>query len=782
MLDNTRLPIQKRLLCIALGVAVLLQGLVGFSGSGVSQAQAQTTERVRVAPYSKTIPVKVTRYRTETYTIPAVTGTRTVTYVITPAKTTTSEVTYTIFPATTGTRQVQKQSGTKQQRIAPYSKIVKKSVRVGTGTRTYCSRYTTREGPPPARKPYRSCVKYKTVNTYKWVSVSQSVPVYNYKTVPNYVTVTETYTIPAVKGTRTETRTTPAVTGTRTERYVITPARTGTRTVAYTVTVSRTVEVFNYRTVTVNREPEPVIPTRDPDNPCAGSWATAQCKELLNAGVDKSAIPPLGGNSNKNHMDTLLRALAGNPRFSFNIEKARAALREANLDDKDLIPRGLTADVICAGMGIGSRSCTPRALERRGITVGRSPITDSCSKDDQLDNGRCFDSTSGMTNDQLVTFASRLIDEFGSGGNGGSENNEGGNGGDGGTTTTTTTTTTTPVETTQTQKQCSAGQTGTPPNCVDDTTPADTTPETCPEGQAGTPPNCVDPAPAETAPWQVENLSMDCSIVYKDGRASLLLDIDWEPPAGDRRVQKYIAQIYTYSTRGNPPEEDESVADAQRFVFLRPADRKVAWNNNVYYYRRSVTFPHPQQSRRWPNTYGHSLAYGKKYTMRIRPVAEDSEQGDWTDATDTCPQKPPVVFLYASKSKVNEDVNEDNEDANPSGITVRLSKTWSSAVSVTVATGNDEDTATEDSDYTLDYPEGENRVVTIPAGKRSASVPLTIINDESDEEDETFTVTISEPSNATLGTASVTVTIIDNDEPEEDLEEQIGEGPPSFLS
>lgn len=739
MPDNTRLPIQERLLCIALGVAVLLQGLVGFSGSGVSQAQAQETERVRVAPFSKAISVPVTRYRTETYTIPAVTGTRTVTYVITPAKTTTREVTYTIFPATTGTRQVQKQSGTKQQRIAPYSKIVKKSVRVGTGTRTYCSRYTTREGPPPARKPYRSCVKYKTVNTYKWVSVSQSVPVYNYKTVPNYVTVTETYTIPAVKGTRTETRTTPAVTGTRTERYVITPARTGTRTVAYTVTVSRTVEVFNYRTVTVNREPEPVIPTRDPDNPCAGSWATAQCKELLNAGVDKSEIPPLGEDSNKNHMDTLLVALSNNPRFSFNIEKAREALREANLGDKDLIPRGLTADILCAGMGIDSRSCTPRALERRGITVGRSPITDSnpcILEKDRLSNDRCFDSTSGMTNDQLVTFASRLIAELGSGGNGGSENNEGGNGGDGGTTTTTTTTTTTPVETTQTRTQCLPGQTGTPPNCVDPA-PDETTPETCPSGQTGTPPNCADPAPAETAPWQVENLRLDC-IIHE---GSLRLNINWEPPDG---VSRYEAQIHT----GDP------VADAQRFTFLAAA-RKVAWNTHVYSFRSNTRFPHPQ---RWPSTY-NSLAHDKKYTVRIRPVSS-SERGDWSTATDECPPKLPRVFLY-----VPEDQKEINEDAGSiRRVTVNLSKTWSSAVSVTVATGHDDDTATEDSDYRLDFDEGEDRIVTIPAGKRSARVPLTIINDESDESDETFTVAISAPSNATLGTASVTVTIIDNDD------------------
>ena len=478
-------------------------------------------------------------------------------------------------------------------------------------------------------------------------------------------------------------------------------------------------------------------------------WLHTSVVALLNTGVDKSAIPTLGEDSNKNHMDTLLRALSNNPRFSFNIEKAREALRAANLGNKDLIPRGLTADVICAGMGIDSRSCTPRALERRGITVGRSPITDSCSEDDQLANGRCFDSTSGMTNDQLVAFASRLISEFGSGGEG--------NGGDGGsTTTTTTTTTTTPVETTQTQ--CPAGQTGTPPNCVDDTTPADTTPETCPEGQTGTPPNCEDPAPAETAPWQVENLRLNC-IIHE---GSLRLNINWERPDG---VSRYEAQIHT----GDP------VADAQRFTFLA-ADRKVAWNTHVYSFRRNTRFPHPQ---RWPSTY-NSLAHDKKYTVRIRPVSS-SERGDWNTATAECPPKPPRVFLY-----VRDDDKEISEDDAGSfrKVTVNLSKTWNSAVSVTVATGHDDDTATEGSDYTLDYRENEARTVTIPAGERLKHVPLIIINDETDESNETFTVTISEPSNnATLGTASVKVTIIDNDEPEADdnnAQQQTGDGTPIY--
>ena len=38
MTDKPRPSIRKRLLCVALGAAIILQGLVGFSGSGVDQA------------------------------------------------------------------------------------------------------------------------------------------------------------------------------------------------------------------------------------------------------------------------------------------------------------------------------------------------------------------------------------------------------------------------------------------------------------------------------------------------------------------------------------------------------------------------------------------------------------------------------------------------------------------------------------------------------------------------------------------------------------------------
>ena len=64
-------------------------------------------------------------------------------------------------------------------------------------------------------------------------------------------------------------------------------------------------------------------------------------------------------------------------------------------------------------------------------------------------------------------------------------------------------------------------------------------------------------------------------------------------------------------------------------------------------------------------------------------------------------------------------------------------------------------------DYTL-----ANGTLTIPAGQTTANVTLAIVNDTTDELDETVIITLSGPVSATLGTTQVhTYTIQDNDNP-----------------
>ena len=65
MTSNPRLAIRKWT-HLAIGVAVLLGGVIGFSGSGAREAYAQETRQERVAPFTETYEVQVP-YE-ETYT------------------------------------------------------------------------------------------------------------------------------------------------------------------------------------------------------------------------------------------------------------------------------------------------------------------------------------------------------------------------------------------------------------------------------------------------------------------------------------------------------------------------------------------------------------------------------------------------------------------------------------------------------------------------------------------------------------------------------------------
>ena len=112
---------------------------------------------------------------------------------------------------------------------------------------------------------------------------------------------------------------------------------------------------------------------------------------------------------------------------------------------------------------------------------------------------------------------------------------------------------------------------------------------------------------------------------------------------------------------------------------------------------------------------------------------------------------PPVVSITSPGTV--------DESAGSATFTINLSKTWSGAVFVDVATSNG--SATAGSDYS-----SVNRRITIPVGSTSVPVPVTILDDTGVESDETFTVTLSNPTNATLdATPSAQSTIRDDDTP-----------------
>ena len=89
--------------------------------------------------------------------------------------------------------------------------------------------------------------------------------------------------------------------------------------------------------------------------------------------------------------------------------------------------------------------------------------------------------------------------------------------------------------------------------------------------------------------------------------------------------------------------------------------------------------------------------------------------------------------------------------------TVSLSATSSQQVTVDYATSDG--TATSGTDFTA-----ESGTLTFAANETSKTVSVATTDDSVDENDETFTLTLSSATNATLGDATATGTINDNDE------------------
>jgi hypothetical protein len=97
------------------------------------------------------------------------------------------------------------------------------------------------------------------------------------------------------------------------------------------------------------------------------------------------------------------------------------------------------------------------------------------------------------------------------------------------------------------------------------------------------------------------------------------------------------------------------------------------------------------------------------------------------------------------------------EGTNPTAtLQICASATSTSPISVTYTTSNG--TAMMGTDYTT-----TTATATIPAGQTCVNVTIPIIDDAINEPTETFTVTLTNPSNAVIGDGTGIVTILDND-------------------
>lgn len=112
----------------------------------------------------------------------------------------------------------------------------------------------------------------------------------------------------------------------------------------------------------------------------------------------------------------------------------------------------------------------------------------------------------------------------------------------------------------------------------------------------------------------------------------------------------------------------------------------------------------------------------------------------------------PVVAFTASSSTVAENVTLTT-------LTVTLTPVSGRQVTVPFSTAQGATAGIADFAYQ------STAALVFPAGTTSRTITVVIVDDDMDEDNETFTTTLGTPTNATLGTSSHVVTITDNDDP-----------------
>jgi Ca2+-binding RTX toxin-like protein len=141
-----------------------------------------------------------------------------------------------------------------------------------------------------------------------------------------------------------------------------------------------------------------------------------------------------------------------------------------------------------------------------------------------------------------------------------------------------------------------------------------------------------------------------------------------------------------------------------------------------------------------PETVILTLATGTGYTLGSATTGTVS-------ITDNDIQ--PVINLSASQTVV-----EGFTSPQTVSYTVTLANASSQTITVNYATANG--TALAGSDYT-----STSGILTFNAGVTSQVINIPILNDSLNETNETFTLSLTSPTNATLGTSTVTTTITD---------------------
>lgn len=162
----------------------------------------------------------------------------------------------------------------------------------------------------------------------------------------------------------------------------------------------------------------------------------------------------------------------------------------------------------------------------------------------------------------------------------------------------------------------------------------------------------------------------------------------------------------------------------------------------------------------------------KSFRIQTLPDAEvETDEFFYLDVSSATPGFPAipafgVTIVGAGPAPLPEvaiadaSVVEGNAGNASLTFTLTLSAAYGTPVTVAYATSNGTATTAN-----RDYEGVTNGVVTIPAGLTTATVAVNVIGDTNQEPDETFTVSLSSPSNATLGRSTATGTILNDDSP-----------------
>lgn len=166
-------------------------------------------------------------------------------------------------------------------------------------------------------------------------------------------------------------------------------------------------------------------------------------------------------------------------------------------------------------------------------------------------------------------------------------------------------------------------------------------------------------------------------------------------------------------------------------------------------------------------TKGHKITLG--WSANVHGVCCKASGGS-CDTDTSCVTNnsggsvPPICAAIPTLSIANASVSEGNNDITNLIFTVTLSTASSSTVTIKYSTADGTASGSGSCSVGTDYIKATNNTLSIPAGQLTGTFTIQICGDTTIEPDETFTVTLSSPTNATLGSPSTATGTIINDD------------------